>query len=46
MSFHYGFFASKTFGLDLEPLKAKDNYGMRDEQKKVFGIFIQENNAR
>ena len=33
-----GFFASKTFGLDLEPLKAKDNYGMRDEQEKVFGL--------
>ena len=33
-----GFFASKTFGLDLDPLKAKDNYGMRDEQEKMFGL--------
>ena len=33
-----GFFASKTFGLDLTPLKAKDNYGMRDEQEKCFGL--------
>lgn len=33
-----GFFASKTFGLDFNPLKAKDNYGMRDEQEKCFGL--------
>ena len=33
-----GFFASKTFGLDLDPLKAKANYGMRDEQEKMFGL--------
>jgi len=33
-----GFFASKTFGLDFSPLKAKDNYGMRDEQEKCFGL--------
>ena len=33
-----GFFASKTFGLDFTPLKAKDNYGMRDEQEKCFGL--------
>ena len=33
-----GFFASKTFGVDLDPLKAKDNYGMRDEQEKMFGL--------
>ena len=33
-----GFFASKTFGVDFDPLKAKDNYGMRDEQEKMFGL--------
>ena len=33
-----GFFASKTFGMDLDPLKAKDNYGMRDEQEKMIGL--------
>ncbi len=33
-----GFFASKTFGLSFGPLKAKDNYGMRDEQEKMFGL--------
>ena len=33
-----GFFASKTFGVDLDPLKAKDNYGMRDEQEKMFSL--------
>ncbi len=34
----FGFLASKTFGLNLGPLKAKDNYGMRDEQEKMFGL--------
>lgn len=33
-----GFFASKTFGLDFDPLRAKDNYGMRDEQEKCFAL--------
>ena len=33
-----GFFASKTFGLDLDSLEAKDNYGMRDEQEKMFEL--------
>lgn len=33
-----GFFACKTFGMDLDPLKAKDNYGMRDEQEKMIGL--------
>lgn len=33
-----GFFASKTLGLDLNPLQAKDNYGMRDEQEKCFAL--------
>lgn len=33
-----GFFACKTFGVDLDPLKAKDNYGKRDEQEKMFGL--------
>ena len=33
-----GFFASKTFGVDFDPLKAKDNYGMRDEQEKMIGL--------
>ena len=31
-----GFFASKTLGLDLNPMEAKFNYGMRDEQEKTF----------
>ncbi|MBR1872063.1 MAG: transposase [Bacteroidales bacterium] len=31
-----GFFASKTLGLDLTPIEAKGNYGMRDEQEKTF----------
>ena len=31
-----GFFASKMIGLDLNPLQAMDNYGMRDEQEKCF----------
>lgn len=33
-----GFFASKTIGLDLNPLQAMDNYGMRDEQEKCFQL--------
>ena len=31
-----GFFASKTVGLDLNPMEAKSRYGMRDEQEKTF----------
>lgn len=31
-----GFFASKSIGVDLDPLAAKDTYGMRDEQEKTF----------
>ena len=31
-----GFFAGKTLGLDLTPMAAKFNYGMRDEQEKTF----------
>ena len=33
-----GFFASKTVGVDFTPLEAMDNYGMRDEQEKCFGL--------
>lgn len=33
-----GFFASKTFGVDFDPLQAMDNYGIRDEQEKCFGL--------
>lgn len=33
-----GFFASKTIGLDFDPLQAKENYGMRDEQEKAFAL--------
>lgn len=33
-----GFFANKTLGLDFDPLQAMDNYGMRDEQEKVFAM--------
>ena len=33
-----GFFASKTIGLDMTPIEAKDNYGMRDEQEKCFQL--------
>ena len=33
-----GFFASKTIGVDLDPLAARDNYGMRDEQEKAFAL--------
>ena len=31
-----GFFASKTLGLDLDPMEARSRYGMRDEQEKTF----------
>ena len=33
-----GFFASKSIGLDIDPLAAKDTYGMRDEQEKTFEL--------
>ena len=33
-----GFFASKTLGVDFDPLQAKNNYGMRDEQEKCFAL--------
>ena len=33
-----GFFASKTVGVDFDPLQAKHNYGMRDEQEKCFAL--------
>ena len=33
-----GFFASKTIGVDFDPLQAIDNYGMRDEQEKCFAL--------
>lgn len=33
-----GFFASKTIGLDLNPMEAMDNYGIRDEQEKCFQL--------
>ena len=33
-----GFFASKTIGVDFDPLLAMDNYGMRDEQEKCFAL--------
>lgn len=33
-----GFFASKTIGLDMTPIEAMDNYGMRDEQEKCFQL--------
>jgi len=33
-----GFFASKTIGVDLDPLAARDNYGMRDEQEEAFAL--------
>ena len=35
-TFTSGFFASKTLGLDLDPMEAKSRYGMRDEQEKTF----------
>lgn len=31
-----GFYARKTLGLDLSPLEARSQYGMRDEQEKTF----------
>ncbi len=31
-----GFFASKTEGLNLNPMEARSSYGMRDEQEKTF----------
>lgn len=31
-----GIFASKTFGLDLDPMEAKSRYGMRNEQENTF----------
>ena len=31
-----GFFASKTLGLDLDPMEARSRYGMWDEQEKTF----------
>ena len=33
-----GFFASKTIGVDMDPMQAKDSYGMRDEQEKAFAL--------
>ena len=33
-----GFYANKTIGLDIDPLKAADSYGMRDEQEKAFAL--------
>lgn len=33
-----GFFASKTIGVDFDPLQSMDNYGMRDEQEKCFAL--------
>lgn len=33
-----GFFASKTIGIDIDPLQAKTSYGMRDEQEKAFAL--------
>lgn len=33
-----GFFASKTIGLEITPLEAMCNYGMRDEQEKCFQL--------
>lgn len=33
-----GFFANKTFGVNLTPMQAMNNYGMRDEQEKAFAI--------
>ena len=33
-----GFFASKTIGLDLNPLQSMVNYGMRDEQEMCFAL--------
>lgn len=33
-----GFFSSKTIGVDMDALQARDNYGMRDEQEKTFQL--------
>jgi transposase len=33
-----GFFASKTIGMDIDPIEAMNNYGMRDEQEKCFQL--------
>lgn len=33
-----GFSASKTIGIDIDPLQAKTSYGMRDEQEKAFAL--------
>ena len=33
-----GFFASKTIGVDMDPIQAMSNYGMRDEQEKCFAL--------
>lgn len=33
-----GFFASKTIGVDFDPLTAMANYAMRDEQEKAFAL--------
>lgn len=33
-----GFLASKTIGVDMTPLEAMDNYGMRDEQEKCLQL--------
>ena len=33
-----GFFASKTIGVDMDPIQAMNNYGMRDEQEKCFAL--------
>ena len=35
---HTGFFASKTIGVDFDPLQAMNNYGMCDEQEKCFAL--------
>ena len=32
------FFASKTIGVDFDPLQAMNNHGMRDEQEKCFAL--------
>lgn len=33
-----GFFSSKTIGVDMDALQARDSYGMRDEQEKTFQL--------
>ena len=35
---HTGFFASKTIGVDFDPLQAMNNYGMCNEQEKCFAL--------